>query len=358
MDPVFNDTSTYERSEYEQQHQQSQSQSQENGWSGVPTGGQDGLSRDAGSLQQRQPGNPVMNDTSVSVTNFYSSHQPGSEHGGHVHPEHAHAEASHSHAPAAPVSPGYATASEIDTPSNPAQSARGDDAQGATTSNAAGVNFQTLLDNLSHPPPSGATANAPPLAEGSSLHQAPNDESVQGLPARPYQDPSAQPNYPSSGDLSYHQHPAPTTTSSSAYAAQSSNHAQQPFPPSMASGGAPGTEPIAGNLPPPPVATFQHNPPPGAESQASQEAAKKGRTDKQPLRTGKGGDDDAPWGPEVQKKYDEFLHDERIYVTEGLWDRFPMGSRLFVGQYRPYHCVQDCSTDLFCSSQATFPPNE
>jgi hypothetical protein len=52
-------------------------------------------------------------------------------------------------------------------------------------------------------------------------------------------------------------------------------------------------------------------------------------------------DDEAPWGPEVQKKYDEFLHDERVYVTEGLWDRFPPGSRLFVGW-----CSQLFNVDL------------
>jgi hypothetical protein len=41
---------------------------------------------------------------------------------------------------------------------------------------------------------------------------------------------------------------------------------------------------------------------------------------------------DAKWGPEVQKLYDEFLANERMYVTEGLWDRFPIGSRLFIGK--------------------------
>jgi hypothetical protein len=41
---------------------------------------------------------------------------------------------------------------------------------------------------------------------------------------------------------------------------------------------------------------------------------------------------DAKWGPEVQKLYDEFLADEQMYVTEGLWDRFPIGSRLFIGK--------------------------
>ncbi|EZF10360.1 hypothetical protein H112_08375 [Trichophyton rubrum D6] len=41
--------------------------------------------------------------------------------------------------------------------------------------------------------------------------------------------------------------------------------------------------------------------------------------------------DDTPWGPDIQKKYDDFLRDERIYVTEAHWDRFPAGSRLFIG---------------------------
>lgn len=326
MDPVFNDTSTYERSEYQQEQQQQQQhhhhqqQPQENGWSGLPTDGQDGLSRDAGSSQQQQPGNAVMNDTSVTTADFYSSQPAGAEQGGHVGSSHSHAP------PVVPVPQGFATASEIDKASNPA---RVDDAKEDMGSTSAGVNFQTLLDNLSHPPKGAAADPSSSLAEGSSLHQAPTDESIQGIPARPYQDLSTQPNYPSNGDGAYHHlPPAPTAAASSAYATQQpSNHAHLPFPPSMASGGAPGTEPSAGNLPPPPA---------GVESQASQEN-KKARADKQPLRVGKGGDDDAPWAPEVQKKYDEFLHDERIYVTEGLWDRFPVGSRLFVGQYRPFH---------------------
>lgn len=39
------------------------------------------------------------------------------------------------------------------------------------------------------------------------------------------------------------------------------------------------------------------------------------------------------WTPAVQKLYDEFLADERMYVSEGLWDRFPAGSRLFIGEH-------------------------
>lgn len=38
-----------------------------------------------------------------------------------------------------------------------------------------------------------------------------------------------------------------------------------------------------------------------------------------------------PWSPRTQGIYDQFLEDERRYVTEGIWDRFQYGSRLFVG---------------------------
>ncbi|RMD39719.1 hypothetical protein DV735_g5415, partial [Chaetothyriales sp. CBS 134920] len=38
-----------------------------------------------------------------------------------------------------------------------------------------------------------------------------------------------------------------------------------------------------------------------------------------------------PWSPNTQVIYDQFLEDERKYVTEGVWDKFPYGSRLFVG---------------------------
>ena len=38
-----------------------------------------------------------------------------------------------------------------------------------------------------------------------------------------------------------------------------------------------------------------------------------------------------PWSPRTQILYDSFLEDERRYVTDGIWDKFPAGSRLFVG---------------------------
>ena len=42
--------------------------------------------------------------------------------------------------------------------------------------------------------------------------------------------------------------------------------------------------------------------------------------------------EDRPWDAEVQRKYDHFIEEERKYVSEGRWEQFPQGSRLFVGK--------------------------
>ncbi|KAF8458221.1 hypothetical protein BDZ91DRAFT_837438 [Kalaharituber pfeilii] len=41
--------------------------------------------------------------------------------------------------------------------------------------------------------------------------------------------------------------------------------------------------------------------------------------------------DDRPFTVEEEEAYERFLEDERDYVTKGQWDRFPIGSRLFIG---------------------------
>ncbi|KAK4556376.1 nuclear polyadenylated RNA-binding protein 3 [Recurvomyces mirabilis] len=41
--------------------------------------------------------------------------------------------------------------------------------------------------------------------------------------------------------------------------------------------------------------------------------------------------EDRPWDATVQAKYDQFIERERGYVSEGRWEQFPYGSRLFVG---------------------------
>ncbi|OOQ86523.1 putative arginine/serine-rich splicing factor [Penicillium brasilianum] len=367
MDPVFNDTSTYQRSDYPQEPVQTHDR---DGWSRIAQDGQDlglGQRRDPGSLQGVQPiEQPLLNDMPALAAQFYPSHTAGTEQqvgnmnmNMHMNPNLAFAGSSHSHAP--PVVPGpqgYDPASDIDNAGHLASSWKPDHIDEGKQNmglGAAGVNFQTLLDNLSQP--SATTANANPtgpaassLAKGSSFHQAPKDESLHpgipsaldaqcvDLPARPsFQDPSLPPNYAPSDENAHHQiSTAPNTAPSSAYAAAHSSNNAHPIDPPSIPPVAPGTESGTGDLPPPPMASFQQQgPSSAAESQGSQEgstAYKRGRLDKLLNRGGKPlSDDDQPWGPEVQKKYDEFLHDERIYVTEGLWDRFPVGSRLFVG---------------------------
>ncbi|KAJ5590893.1 hypothetical protein N7450_004865 [Penicillium hetheringtonii] len=361
MDPVFNDTSTYDRPGCAQTP--FQSLNQHDGWSnvskevGVGSGGQDrDRDRDAGSLHgAQQPEDPTMvNDNSVSAPESYSSTSAGAQ---QANNNLALADSNPSHAPPViPVPQSVATTGEIDNtgnsliasslPGHLEADAKGDNAAAGdlvsgSGSAATGVNFQTLLDNLSHPPAAATattgTVAVPSLVEPSS---APQGFYGRGIPIWPiifighsvYESPPPA--------LLSKTPPPPTPTTllmNPAYATESSNHAHQNMP-SMTPGGPPSTGSGVGALPPPPIASFQQSQqtPSAAESQTSQETLsqtppKKGRIDKTAVRPSKAADDDSPWGPEVQKKYDEFLHDERIYVTEGLWDRFPIGSRLFVG---------------------------
>ncbi|RHZ48475.1 putative RNA-binding protein (Nab3) [Aspergillus thermomutatus] len=220
-----------------------------------------------------------------------------------------------------------------------AQSAQHDrlDSQAKSEDNTGegGVDFQNLLDNL--PPPSTAAPFAPLPSETAPSSADDVSEAPQGLPPRPppQEKPTIHPNYHPSDDIrSYHQlHPHPPSTSTT-YPSQQSNYQSNLGLPSLAASGAPGTASGASSLPPPPGPSFQQPPPSTAESSQEPPAtatSQNGRVEKPVGRVIRPGDEDVPWGPDVQKKYDQFLHDERVYVTEGLWDRFPAGSRLFVG---------------------------
>ncbi|ODM19082.1 hypothetical protein SI65_05699 [Aspergillus cristatus] len=263
---------------------------------------------------------------------------------------------SSSHAPQ-----GFPAANEVDHPMTDwtapaAPEARLDTTRASSHDNApsfgeGGVDFQNLLDNL--PSSSSAVPSAPAVSEtapssmqnyASALPQATNnadgasDEALQnpmGLPPRPpaQEDPATHPNYRPSDDVSaYHQLPSNHPTSYPSSQPQSNNNHQSNLgAPALAAAGAPGTSSDASSLPPPPGLSLEKAESSSSETQDSSSPLKNGRTDKPAARSSKNNDEDAPWGPEVQRKYDDFLHNERIYVTEGLWDRFPPGSRLFVG---------------------------
>ncbi len=215
-----------------------------------------------------------------------------------------------------------------------------------------GVNYDALLDNLSP-----STATAPPAESIVSITTAaPTDASnaakpssvevpisaislPAGLPPRPppQEKPAIHPNYTPGEDIrSYHYPQTQSSTAHKPYTSQSSNS----YRPSQnfshpASGAAVG----ANGLPPPPIATFQQPPSKDSQLQRSPLAPQNrnrdghGKNGENPALAADQEEDEVPWTPEVERRYAEFLVDEAVYVTEGLWDRFPPGSRLFVGEF-------------------------
>ncbi len=213
-----------------------------------------------------------------------------------------------------------------------------------------GVNYQSLLDTLSQSTamvPIADTLTAPTTAstnEGTAISETGSEKPlpvVAGLPPRPppQEKPAIHPSYsPNESIRSYHQLP-PQNASSAPHQSQTAS-----YRPSAAMGTGSNIPPpqanarAANGLPPPPIATFQQSPGSVAPIQSPSVQSLRdvgGRATESPSQRhdSQGIDDDEqPWGPDIQKKYDQFLHDERIYVTEGVWDRFPPGSRLFVGK--------------------------
>jgi hypothetical protein len=210
------------------------------------------------------------------------------------------------------------------------------------------VNYQALIDNIvpsvpaeapsesdpaAVPPPSDVSENA---AHSSSTLSSPSHAlSSAGLPPRPppQEKPAIHPNYNPDEDIrSYHYpnlaQPSPITPQNGTFPNA------QPFP---TSGPAPGTSAL-------PAA-----PPPGTGFPAFTRSSD--RTDRDSYQSQRGGgrqseaarrrnqgdrEDNTPWGPDIQTKYDQFLADEAVYTAEGTWDRFPKDSRLFVGKYFKY----------------------
>ncbi|KAL8650088.1 MAG: hypothetical protein Q9226_005294 [Calogaya cf. arnoldii] len=215
-----------------------------------------------------------------------------------------------------------------------------------------GVNYQTLLDNLT---PSTATAPsaenitsittaAPPTATNVSRPSSAESPISTlplppGLPPRPppQEKPAIHPNYTTEEDIrSYHYPHVPSTATPNSSSTQSNipiktiqtlNH---PLPPTVIVG--------SNGLPPPPLATFQQ--PPSQIAQLPQPGLVTSQS-RQPEDIVKLADrdtiaveshpDEPPWPQHLEKLYSDFLNEEAVYVAEGVWDRFPSGSRLFVG---------------------------
>jgi hypothetical protein len=154
--------------------------------------------------------------------------------------------------------------------------------------------LQSLLNNLSHASHSQAQSTSP----SSQVAQTPSNAANSANNAQQEQ---AYPTY--TNDLQ----------------AQQAQQPQQQQQQQQANGGQTTNHVAANGLPPPPVASFQQAI--KLESQRERKQAAGEALD----------EDDQPWTPETQHRYDNFLTEERKYVTEGNWEQFPYGSRLFVG---------------------------
>lgn len=106
-------------------------------------------------------------------------------------------------------------------------------------------------------------------------------------------------------------------------------------PPPMPISGAPGTDSTAAGLSAPPSATIQTlatSAPQSEQHSPSMPTSHRRASADQNLDDE---EDDRKWNPEIQKKYDEFLDQERMYVMKGEWEKFPANSRLFIGKLSP-----------------------
>jgi hypothetical protein len=184
--------------------------------------------------------------------------------------------------------------------------------QSQASSNNGGVNYQALLDSLTPTTEalSGDRYGAPSLSAQPSQSQ--NQAATSSLPAAPNLPPRPPPqdknatNFNANDDIrSYHPHSQKPTSN------QPRGNAQ--LQPLNVRGGD------------------GHQ---GSASRSNQSPSTPAYSQRQSVDVqGEIPDDeDSRWPAEVNRLYEEFLEDERRYVTDGQWDQFPNGSRLFIGR--------------------------
>lgn len=212
-----------------------------------------------------------------------------------------------------------------------------------------GVDYQTLLDNLAPP------VSIPSTAENVTANLATNNVDVSkppspgigqtplttlpvpvGLPARPppQEKPAIHPNYAFGEDIRSYHNPSAVSTSTPAIQDTQSSKTYRPaqvYPPQNTAAAAPN------GMAPPPIATFQQLPTAFNQTQRSPLLSQppngddSGRTGGRSERSYLEGESGVPRDPEIEKAFEDFLHDEANYTSQGQWEKFPPGSRLFVG---------------------------
>lgn len=203
-------------------------------------------------------------------------------------------------------------------PSNKEQAPSYDDAA------TGGVDIQQLLDNI--------TANAEKTEPTTQSTGVPAP--TPALPVHSSLPPRPQASLPQPIE-ELRTYPANTT-----FPPAASSYRPPGIAPILVAAGAPGTstDPRSGLPPPPPPGTtYSEIITPSGHEQMSISIDHRDDTDNPEKR----------WGPEVQKLYDIFLEEERKNVTEGTWEKFPSGSRLFVGRKTINHKLLSTILTMF-----------
>ena len=181
--------------------------------------------------------------------------------------------------------------------------------------NAGGnVNVQALLDSLNSTAPSGSTERyATPSQPSQSQGQTPISSIpvAANLPPRPPAQDKAttHANYDPEVDIRVY-HPHSGKPPNNQYRGNSQLQA-------LNTRGAQGYQEV-------PSATRSNQSPstPGYSHRLSADLGNGSIDD----------DEDERWPPEINKLYEDFLDEERKFVTDGQWEKFPAGSRLFIGE--------------------------
>ena len=200
------------------------------------------------------------------------------------------------------------------------------------------VNYQALFDTLvpvNEVEPSTTTDNPESSASATNASEvpAPNTNNLPstsfspaaGLPPRPppQDKPAIHPNYTPGEDIrNYH---FPHIHNANAQATQSNNTYRSPQ--TFAATGIPQVG--SNGLPAPPLASFQQP----VTSQGQTDRADLQAARRQSLLNNSGvHKGDNAYDADLREKYETFLNDESVFTAEGAWDKFPQGSRLFVGK--------------------------
>ncbi|KAF2835914.1 hypothetical protein M501DRAFT_1007738 [Patellaria atrata CBS 101060] len=209
-------------------------------------------------------------------------------------------------------------------PSQMTQNPNANGPMGSLNNSYTGMDIQALLDNLNSSNPPAAPPSADPSVQSAAPTNLTSSSSAlpgnPSLPPRPppQEKPATHPNYAPGDDIRQY-HPHSQKNPGASYRAQGA------LPALNTNATGVGMNPVSATYQQPTPKSASHKQSPSSGIYRQREPIDR-RGEREPPD-----EDDVPWGPDVQREYDEFLRDERVYVTEGQWDKFPPNSRLFIG---------------------------